>query len=255
MHIYVADLHLWEHTYFASREIGSYYETEPLIGNYALTYALGWCKGKGVQYHLAKEDNRPQYADDLAPLNKLGIYLTPAGFDKLRLALTRFNGQIDSYYFRFAQNAITDIHDLTAKVSAVNYPQSGRIRMLGLDSTARFYLLDRDERIVAGERLGTGDSPTLPPYIRLGKFMSKARVRWSKPYQARVEDNKPIFAASGLLNGADLPDTSALLTFSTYNIHPAPILRDVQMRGQFWQFTPPGEKQICLPTGLRYGVG
>ena len=41
--IYRADLTLMEHTYFASREIGTLYESEPLIGNYALTYALGFC--------------------------------------------------------------------------------------------------------------------------------------------------------------------------------------------------------------------
>ena len=39
--IYRASLTLKEHTFFASREIGMLYETEPLIGNYALAYALG----------------------------------------------------------------------------------------------------------------------------------------------------------------------------------------------------------------------
>ena len=41
--IYRASLTLKEHTYFASREIGIFYESEPLIGNYALAYALGLC--------------------------------------------------------------------------------------------------------------------------------------------------------------------------------------------------------------------
>ncbi len=41
--IYTAWLTLMEHTYFASREVGIFYESEPLIGNYALTYALGLC--------------------------------------------------------------------------------------------------------------------------------------------------------------------------------------------------------------------
>ena len=41
--IFRGHLTLMEHMYFASREYGTLYETEPVIGNYALTYALGLC--------------------------------------------------------------------------------------------------------------------------------------------------------------------------------------------------------------------
>ena len=123
MHIYPADLQLMEHTFFASREIDPLYISEPLIGNYALTYALGLCH---APYHW---DGGPRYKEDLQPLNEQGLYITPAHFSYLRMTITRFNGQIDSYYFRFAQNAITDQRE---KVKAMNFPQSGRIRMLGL---------------------------------------------------------------------------------------------------------------------------
>ncbi len=44
MYLYRADLTLMEHTYFASREVGTLYESEPLIGNYALTYAHGFVR-------------------------------------------------------------------------------------------------------------------------------------------------------------------------------------------------------------------
>ncbi len=240
MHIYVADLHLLEHTFFASREIGSLFESEPLIGNYALTYALGLC---AAPYRLAGADSGPRYRRDLGPLNERGLYVTPAGFSQLRMALSTFNGQTDSYYYRFAQNAIAATRE---KVRAMNFPQTGRIRMLGLDSHAQFYLLDRDERIAAG-------GEALPPaYIRLGKFMSKARVAWSQPYrpmQEMVADKQ----VTGLINGADLPDTRGLLAYSSYNIHPAPVLQDVRMGGSFWRFQHAGAS-ICLPVGMEYGV-
>ncbi len=238
MHIYPADLILWEHTFFASREIGSLFETEPLIGNYALTYALGLCPNN--PYRLEAGQSGPRYHQDFAPLNQQGLYITPAGFSSLRMALTTFNGQTDSYYFRFDQNAIAATHD---KTRAMNFPQSGRIRMLGLGSRARFYLLDRDHLIAEGK------GPTLPPYIRLGKFMSKARVEWQKrltPPQVSLDSA----AISGLLNAADLEDTAALLVYSTYNIHPAPVLRDVAMRGQFWQL----DAKTLLPVGMSYGA-
>src|SRR5690349_7147615 len=91
-----------EHTYFASREVGTLYQSEPLIGNYALTYAMALC---AAPYDWS---GPPRYKQDLGPLNERGIYVTPATFKqgKLRYAFSRFNAQSDSYFFRFDQNAI-----------------------------------------------------------------------------------------------------------------------------------------------------
>jgi CRISPR-associated protein Csc1 len=235
MHIYPADVLLLEHTFFASREIDPLYASEPLIGNYALTYALGLCHAP------YRWNGGPRYKEDLAPLNEQGLYITPANFSSLRMTLTRFNGQIDSYYSRFVQNAIT--MERERKVKAENFPQSGRIRMLGLGSRAHFYLLDRDHLIAQGK------GPRLLPYIRLGKFMSKAHLAW----QAKIDPSSVQSDGAkihGMLNGADILDTTTLQAFSSYNIHPAPILYDVHMSGQFWQINA----QTLLPVGLHYGV-
>jgi CRISPR-associated protein Csc1 len=238
MHIYPAELVLWEHTYFASREIDPLYATEPLIGNYALTYALDLCR---APYHI---QGGPRYKEDFLPLNEQGLYVTPAFFRQLRMVTTRFNAQIESYYYRFTNNAITMLRpDEARKINAVNYPQNGRIRMLGQGSRAQFYVLDRDHRIAEGS------GPRLLPYIRLGKFMSKARVLWGKPLVARQIESQQAHV-SGMLNAADIENQEALLVYSAYHVHPAPILYDVEMSGRFWQ----GERQILLPAGLRYGV-
>lgn len=234
MHIYPAKLLLYEHTFFASREIDPLYASEPLIGNYALTYALGLCN---APYRWS---GGPRYKEDLSPLNEQGIYITPADFSYLRMALTRFNGQTDSYYFRFDQNAIATTRD---KARAANFPQSGRIRMLGLGSRAYFYLLDRDQLIAEGK------GPRLLPYIRLGKFMSKVRIEWQKRVTPQLVQRDRV-KVSGLLNAADLVDTMNLLVYSSYNIHPAPVLRDVQMSGQFWQL----DQDTFLPVQMHYGV-
>jgi len=92
--IYRASLTLMEHVYFASREVGILYETEPLIGNYALTYALGLCN---APYHW---DGPPRYKTDLSPLNERDLYLTPGTFlaEALHYPFSQFHAQPGSYY-------------------------------------------------------------------------------------------------------------------------------------------------------------
>src|SRR6266568_547035 len=187
--IYRASLTLMEHTYFASREVGIFYESEPLIGNYALAYALGLC---AAPYDWS---GPPRYKEDLGPLNNKGLYVTPATFetDRLRYAISQFNAQTDSYYFRFDKNAIASVPE--RKSRAANFPQSGKIRMLGLGSRAHFFLVNKQ-----------GIELRLPDYIRLGKFNSKARLEWERltlksGQPERLED----VALDFLLNAVDLP--------------------------------------------------
>ena len=238
--IYLASLTLKEHTFFASREIGIFYESEPLIGNYALAYALGLC---AAPYDWS---GPPRYKEDLGPLNDKGLYVTPATFepDSLRYAISQFNAQTDSYYFRFDQNAIAS--DREKKSRAANFPQSGKIRMLGLESQADFFLLNRQ-----------GIELNLPSYIRLGKFNSKARVVWEKlilksTQPVRLEDVTLDF----LLNAVDLtPDMAAnLQAFSVYNVHPAPLLSRCHLSGSFWHCGTRAGEDIYLPEGMRFGV-
>ena len=46
MHIYRCKFELMENLFFASREVNNFFQTEPVIGNYALAYALGLCACK-----------------------------------------------------------------------------------------------------------------------------------------------------------------------------------------------------------------
>jgi len=238
--IYRASLTLKEHTYFASREIGIFYESEPLIGNYALTYALGLC---AAPYDWS---GPPRYKQDLSPLNEKGLYVTPATFEpgKLHYAISQFNAQTDSYYFRFDQNAIASNPD--KKSRAANFPQSGKIRMLGLESQAYFFLMNQQ-----------GIKLNLPDYVRLGKFNSKARVVWEKlvlksAQPERFED----VALDFLLNAVDLPPDmiANMRGFSVYNIHPAPLLSRCHLTGSFWHCASRTGQDIYLPTGMSFGV-
>ena len=84
--IYHCELELHDSLYFATREIGRLYETEPIIHNYALCYALGLVDSQIYATTVAEEDSYryfcqeqvPKYEQHLTPLNQQGIYVTPA---------------------------------------------------------------------------------------------------------------------------------------------------------------------------------
>lgn len=239
MHIYRADLTLMEHTYFASREVGPLYESEPFVGNYALTYALNLC---AAPYDWS---GPPRYKMDLEPLNARGLYVTPAAFQpgKLRYAFSQFNALSDSYFSRFDQNAIGLEREKRARAN--NFPQSGKIRMLGAESQAMFYLLTQ-----------TDEPLMLASYIRLGKFNSKARVVWEELTLLSGQPQEREQELDVLLNAADLPASlvARLRAFSLYTIYPAPLLSHSLLSGLFWHTQTRDGKTLYLPAGMRYGV-
>ena len=66
-------LTLHDSLYYATREMGRLYETESVIHNWALTYALGL-----IQKPYRSFDSVPTYQEDLDVINEAGVYVTPA---------------------------------------------------------------------------------------------------------------------------------------------------------------------------------
>src|SRR5262249_27339183 len=171
MFVYRLELTLWEKVFFASREIDELFQTEPVLGNYALTYALGLAVSP---YRLSEREDRPYYREDLSALNERGIYVTPGTpLGAPALEVERFNGMVESYWYKMANNAV--VSDLAvrldnARAPVTNFPQKGRLRMLSRGN--RFYCY-----VFAREAL------TLPRYIRLGKFLGKTRVEVAKEWR------------------------------------------------------------------------
>ncbi len=238
MRIYRGTLTLQEHTYFASREIGILYASEPMIGNYALTYALGLC------YSPYYWNGGPRYRQDLMPLNEAGIYVTPGTFREFYFAFQQFNAQTDTYYSRFDQNAIGTLRNQKARAN--NFPQNGKLRMLGLGSIAVFYVLSEHDQ-----------SLILPSYVRLGKFNSKAHIGWEEMQATLTEPHDRLVRL--LLNAADLPRDLDLRILSLLSVHPAPLISAALVSGSCWQVSPMAagsgaEEMVFLPQGMRYGV-
>ena len=247
-HIYRCHLTLLEPVFFSSQEISNYYQTAPLIGNYALAYALGLCH---TPYF---NDGSIHYREHLGNVNEQGIYVTPATLNHTpRFTLAQFNAQPDAYWYAMANNVIVTRPDGTwtvkrgSKWYAVqsekdrgkgigleNRPQHGRIRFLSIGNEATFYAISRE--------------PYQPPsYIRLGKFMSKARV--TAVFLPHTETDAQGAIIPFLLNPADFDPGTKLVTFDLVNVPPTPLVKNGMVNGRCYQL----DKDTYLPVGMRFG--
>ena len=233
MYIYRCEFELMENLFFASREVNNFFQTEAVIGNYALTYALGLCS---AGYHNAAEIT---YAQDLEKLNGAGIYVTPGTLtEKPRFTVERFNALSDSYWYQMEQNAISvnrkRIFNPRLKARATNFPQIGRLKLLSIGNKGVFYLTSRDAFRV-------------PRYIRLGKFMSKAKISaYRQRYrQTHAED----VSYSNYLNPNDLPSDTQIGMFDLLNIRPTPLIRQAQLSGDFYELV---EDKTLLPARMQF---
>ncbi|MCB0068925.1 MAG: type I-D CRISPR-associated protein Cas5/Csc1 [Caldilineaceae bacterium] len=248
MHIYRCTLTLMEPTFFSSREVSATYFTEPLIGNIALSYAFGFCQSPYFN------DGTIHYWEHLSALNEQGLYVTPATIDnEPRFSLGQFNAQPDAYWSAMGAGALVTVPEggwaeskgkawwvyypdgRRRKVGAETRPQYGRIRFLAIGNQATAYVLS--------------DAPQeIPSYVRLGKFMSKARVQALRvPYEEVEADNVSV---PFLLSLGDLPATMTPQVFDLVNVPPAPLVRNARLSGRFYQVS----KTIMLPAGMCYGL-
>lgn len=235
------ELDLLEPLLFASREVDRYTLTEPVIGNYALAYALGLVR---APYRLSAPDmQRPRYAEDLAALNGRETYVTPGTpLGEIRLVLERWNALSDSYWYSMAQNAVAAgmEHRAGVKPRPSNYPQSGFVRLVARGSRFTAFVT-------------SAHAPALPPYVRLGKWNAKTRVTslrsWTNPPRVRASSARPAHV-KWLVNSADLERTHRARTFDLVAVPPVPLLaRSEIVEGEVWDLD--GE---ALPAGLSFAV-
>lgn len=246
-HIYRCTLHLLEQTFFSTREISDLYQTEAFIGHLALCYALGlapsryYNDGKTLHYH-----------EDLAALNTRGIYVTPATIQgAARFTLGQFNAQPDSYWSAMGNNALVVVPQgmwaekdgntwyvtdgtTRRKYGVENRPQFGRIRALAVDNRAEFFVISETELV-------------LPGYIRLGKWMSKARLTIAP---ARIAGEQNDATVPFLLAPADLAATTRLLAYDLLNVAPAPLVRNSRIIGDCYIL----DQKTALPKGMRFNL-
>lgn len=239
------DIILQEATFFASHEIHNLYLTEGVIGNYALAYALGFVRSPYDRKEVG-------YLKDLPLLNDQSIYVTPAWPTKrVRYRTEQFNCQSESYYGAMENNAVVEItgrqyiqpgtkgkeyvteSGKRKKIRAINRPQLGILKMLCPENKFKCHVISQQKISV-------------PQYVRLGKFMSKAKITVEKLV---VHGEKQMEQHFNLINPLDLPDDCQILFGDTINIHPTPLLRKALLRGR-WYID--GDGKSIAPAAMRF---
>jgi CRISPR-associated protein Csc1 len=220
MLITICRLELHDYLFYASREMGRLYETEKYLHNYGLTYALGLVKSP-----YANPAQVPRYQEDLSKMNEQGIYVTPASPLRYTFSFSTFKMANVNYY------------NITPQMSK-NQVVFGRSKELAPQSTFEFFVLS--------------EQPVkLPRWIRLGKWMAKARVDAKTP--CPVQQKPGTFHADGALNPLDLasrPENCNIIAMA-----PASLITNVFGSGKHYECEfedDEGKRKVCLPTEMRY---
>lgn len=223
MFITVCHLTLHDYLFYASREMGRLYETEKYLHNYGLTYALGLAKSPYT--NLAQV---PRYSEDLDGMNKQGVYVTPAHPLRYTFSFSTFKMANVNYY------------NFTPQISS-NQVVFGRSKELAPESTFEFFVLSDKE-------------VALPHWVRLGKWMSKARVDIKAQGVARTRQGT--FRADGALNPLDLsllPENCNIVAMA-----PASLITNVFCTGSYYEFDYDGgghARTVRLPVEMSYRPG
>lgn len=231
--IYRCVLELHDSLYFATREIGRLYETEPVLHNYALTYALGLVDSDRYSTTVSEEDSYcyfcaeqvPKYRQHLTALNYQGIYVTPARAIHYASILNTWKYANNNYHVEMEK---TDR----------NIPGFGRTKEIAPESQFEFFVIS--ESVL-----------TLSKWIRIGKWASKAEIVAQPLTPKPVKTDELIVDRP--LNPLDVMFTNQILSYDTINMPPVSLIRNTRMIGEYYTFDElPGLK---LPARMQYRFG
>lgn len=229
--VYRCHLELHDSLYFATREIGRLYETEPVLHNYGLCYALGLVDSDRYSTTVAEEhsyryfcpEQVPKYEEHLTSLNQQGIYVTPARAVNHATVLNTWKYANNNYHVEMEK---------TQK----NIPSFGRAKEIAPESQFEFF-------IISVKPL------KLPQWIRLGKWMSKAEVMTEElPKVKKHQEDEFTFPYP--LNPLDVMLTNQVFSYDTINMPPVSLIRNVRMKGEYYSFE--GVKELRIPVRMQY---
>ena len=233
--IQLCQLELHDSLYFATREIGRLYETEPIIHNYALCYALGLIDSETYETTVSEEhsyryfcaEQVPQYEAHLTPLNLRGIYVTPARAVSHAAVLNTWKYANNHYHVKMEK---------TQK----NLPSFGRAKEIAPESIFEFLVIS--------------EKPLkFPKWIRLGKWMSKAEVTVLNTQEVTSSTSEQQFIFSYPLNPLDVMFTHQVISYDVVNMPPVSLIKNVTMRGNYYQLTEP--IKLKFPARMKYHFG
>ncbi|OKH17965.1 type I-D CRISPR-associated protein Cas5/Csc1 [[Limnothrix rosea] IAM M-220] len=234
--IYHCTLELHDSLYFATREIGRLYETEPVVHNYALAYILGFVDSPKYNTVVAKEEDSyryfcaeqiPKYEQQLTPLNQQGIYITPAKSIRHTSVLNTWKYADNHYHVKM-------------KPTSKNIPSFGRTKEIAPESEFNFF-------VIAQSKLD------FPKWVRMGKWASKAELK-TKILEIDKHYSEQEFTFSYLLNPLDVMTQNQVLSFDTINMPPVSLLQNIRMIGDYFSFKnlPKQMQGLKLPSKMSY---
>jgi CRISPR-associated protein Csc1 len=229
MRLYHCELTFHDNLFYETRTMGRLYETGRLLHNIALCYALGLAQ---TPYHHA--DHVPRYADELAALNEQGIYVTPA---------TDLAIYYEVHTFKLGQERGHTPAKMPKGARNRNIPIYGRAKEIGVGSRFAFGVL-------------TPEPLTLPRWIRMGIWMSKARLEAEEVALRRIAQRQEQVSTAYPVNPTDLPPDATIKVFDLVSMRPTSLLQNALIECDGWWMgeTARGEA-IWLPVGLRHRVG
>jgi CRISPR-associated protein Csc1 len=227
--IYRCQLELHDSMYYATREIGRLYETEAIIHNYALCYALGLVDSEIYSTTVSEEhgyryfcpEQAPKYEEHLTPLNKQGIYVTPARSLSHSSTLNTWKYANNNYHVEMEK---------TQK----NIPSFGRAKEIAPESRFEFFIISEK-------------SLKLPKWIRLGKWMSKAELEIVETQELKRSPSESEFIFAYPLNPLDVLFTHQVMSYDVINMPPVSLIRNIRLQGQFYNFN-----NLKIPASMQY---
>lgn len=225
MLLYDCRLTFHDNLFYETRTLGRLYETGRLLHNIALCYALGFAQ---TTYHHATDV--PGYAQELAWLNENGVYVTPAR-------------GIDVHYVIHTFKLGDERSAVLMERSNVNIPTYGRAKEIAINSTFAFGVLS--EHPLA-----------LPQWIRMGLWMSKARLEVLQTVELHYEqaarsENVRLYP----LNPVDLPPGAKTHVYDLVSMRPSNLLENALVDAEaWWVGRDKDRKSIRLPAGLTHRI-
>jgi CRISPR-associated protein Csc1 len=227
--IYRCQIELHDSLYFATREIGRLYETEPVIHNYALCYALGLVDSEIYSTTVYEEhsyryfcpEQVPKYEPHLTAINQQGIYVTPARSISHSSTLNTWKYANNNYHVEMEK---------TQK----NIPSFGRTKEIAPESKFEFFIISEK-------------SLKLAKWIRLGKWMSKAAVEIVEQKEVKRSPSETDFIFPYLLNPLDVMFSHEVISYDVVNMPPVSLIQNVKMLGRYYEFD-----KLKIPACMEY---
>jgi CRISPR-associated protein Csc1 len=216
--IYRCQIELHDSLYFATREIGRLYETEPVIHNYALCYALGLVDSAIYSTTVAEEhsyryfcpEQIPKYEQHLTALNQQEIYVTPAR--------SLFHSSTLNTW-KYANNNYHVEMEKTQK----NIPSFGRTKEIAPESKFEFFIISEKPLKLA-------------KWIRLGKWMSKAELKIQEQKEVKRSQSETDIIFPYMLNPLDVMFSHQVISYDVVNMPPVSLIQNVKMLGRYYEF-------------------